>query len=131
MASTTKSGEVVRREMVCISCPIGCRLTVTVSGEVITVEGNRCARGEVYGTEEMRSPKRVVTATMATDSERIPRLPVRTTAALPKELIDGLLNEIYGRRVPLPVRRGEIIIQDYRGTGIDVVAARSITRDSA
>ncbi len=115
-----------RREIVCISCPIGCRLVVTARGDEITVEGNRCNRGEVYGREEMLSPKRVVTATIATDSERIPRLPVRTTTALPKEEIDELLNEIYRKRVTLPVRRGDVIFKDFHGTGVDVVAARTI-----
>lgn len=116
-----------RKELVCISCPIGCRLTVAVDGEAVTVTGNQCPRGEVYGTEEMLSPRRVVTATVATGSPVIPRLPVRTTAPLPKEHIGSLLNRAYGLVVPLPVRKGQIVVEDIMGTGIDLVASRDLS----
>ncbi len=113
-------------EMVCISCPIGCRLTVKLEGETVTVAGNKCPRGEVYGTEEMLSPRRVVTATVATGSPSIPRLPVRTTGALPKENIDELLNRAYRLTVAPPVTKGQVIIRDIMGTGIDLVSSRDI-----
>jgi len=56
----------MERKLVCISCPLGCRLTVTWEDERdITVKGNRCAKGESYAQEEILAPKRVVTATVA------------------------------------------------------------------
>lgn len=122
------------REMICIACPIGCRLTVkrvgngavdTGEGE-ISVTGNKCARGTVYGEEEYRAPKRMVTCTCPTGSDQFPRLPVRTAAAIPKELIDDLLKELYRTTVPLPVKRGLPVLKDYRGTGVDVVATMSM-----
>lgn len=119
------------RELVCISCPIGCRLTVTLEGETVTVSGNQCPRGEVYGTEEMLAPRRVVTATVATDSSVVPRLPVRTTGPLPKEHIDELLNRAYHVTVELPVKRGQVIIGDVMGTGIDLVASRDLAAPHA
>lgn len=125
MSRSSKSGK-TKREMVCISCPIGCRLTVTLDGETVSVGGNKCQRGEVYGTEEMLSPRRVITATVATGSASVPRLPVRTTGALPKEYIDELLNRAYRLTVPPPVVRGQVIVHDIRGTGIDLVASRDL-----
>jgi len=114
------------RSLVCISCPIGCRLTVTEDPPgTITVTGNQCARGEVYGREEMLAPKRVVTATVLTDSGEVRRLPVKTTAPLPKELINGLLSALYRMRLPLPVRCGQVILHDVEGSGVDLVATRS------
>ncbi len=114
------------RSLVCISCPIGCRLTVVEDPPgTIAVSGNKCARGEVYGREEMLSPKRVVTATVLTDSSTMRRLPVKTTAPLAKELIPGLLSGLYRMRVPLPVRCGQVILHDLEGSGIDLVATRS------
>jgi len=48
---------VMERKMVCISCPLGCRLTVTWSeGSEVTVKGNRCAKGESYAREEILAP---------------------------------------------------------------------------
>jgi CxxC motif-containing protein len=55
----------MERNLVCISCPLGCRLTVAWEDERdITVTGNRCAKGESYAQEEILAPKRVVTATV-------------------------------------------------------------------
>ncbi len=116
----------MERKMVCISCPLGCRLTVTWSeGSEVTVKGNRCAKGESYAREEILAPKRVVTATVPLLEAAIRRLPVRTNAALPKEHIPALLNEMYRLEVRAPVRRGQILLKDFQGTGVDLVAARS------
>lgn len=116
------------KEMICISCPIGCHLTVRATDdEKIVVKGNKCARGKEYGEEEYRAPKRMVTCTCATGSDQFPRLPVRTVTALPKELIDDLLEELYRLTVALPVKRGQTVISDFRGTGVDVIATMSLT----
>lgn len=116
--------------MICISCPIGCRLTVTVSKSSegtpdIAVSGNACPRGIIYGREEALSPKRVVTATVRLSGGRFERLPVKTSAPLPKEYIGKLLEELYSMKVTSPVSTGTVIMQDVFGTGIDVVATRS------
>ena len=37
------------KSFICINCPLGCPLTVTVeNGEVKSVTGNTCKRGELY-----------------------------------------------------------------------------------
>ena len=42
-------GTVTTRELTCIGCPMGCPLIVTMeAGEVISVTGNTCKRGDVY-----------------------------------------------------------------------------------
>ncbi|HUX13723.1 MAG TPA: DUF1667 domain-containing protein, partial [Spirochaetia bacterium] len=82
-------------EMICISCPIGCRLSITRHGEVIVVRGHQCPRGEAYGVAEVRAPRRIVTATVATTSALMPRLPVRTTDALPLQHVPELLDMAY------------------------------------
>ena len=94
------------------------------------MSGNRCPRGEIYGREEMLSPRRVVTATVRTDAEEARRLPVKTTAALPREWIDELLAELYRMEVRLPIGRGEVIIPNVKGSGIDVVATRTFRRST-
>ena len=81
-------------EMVCIACPIACRLTVTTSGPGdISVSGNRCPRGEAYGSEEIRAPRRILTAVVPTDSPQFPCAPVRTDHAIDRGLVKRLLSE--------------------------------------
>jgi CxxC motif-containing protein len=116
-----------KKEMICISCPIGCHLTVTLDdNEEIHVTGNKCKRGEQYGREELLAPKRVVTATVRVDSSQVRRLPVKTDTALPKEHINDLLNELYRLTISPPVKLGDPIIENIEGTGVNLVASRSI-----
>jgi len=131
------------QEMICITCPIGCHLSIEkISDEEISVTGNKCQRGAQYAREELLSPKRVVTATCrlkqlsnqtatvgqaAADSLYKPRrVPVRTAKAFPKERIPELLTLLYQHEVSLPVERGQVIIPDALGTGIDVIAERTM-----
>lgn len=113
--------------MICISCPIGCRLSVQwEEGAEIRVSGNQCDKGESYGREEALSPKRVVTATVRMKGSPLPRLPVKTSRPLPKEHITALLQEAYLLELEPPVWRGQIVMKDFRGTGIDLVATRTV-----
>jgi CxxC motif-containing protein len=121
----------MKRNLVCISCPLGCRLTVTWEDESdITVTGNKCAKGESYAHEEILAPKRVVTATVAVAGRTVTsaprRLPVKTSAPLLKEHIPALLNELYGMEVEAPLRCGDVLLKDIAGTGVDLVATRSL-----
>ena len=56
---------VTTRELTCIGCPMGCLLTVTMeAGEVISVTGNTCKRGDIYARKEVTNPTRIVTSTV-------------------------------------------------------------------
>ena len=58
-------GTVTTRELTCIGCPMGCPLTVTMeAGEVISVTGNTCKRGDIYARKEVTNPTRIVTSTV-------------------------------------------------------------------
>ena len=124
-------------ELTCIVCPIGCSLVVDGVADnpsAITVTGNNCPRGAVYAQEEICFPKRVVTATCAltgSGSYGLRRVPVKTSVPCPKEKIPQLLSDIYSVKISLPVSAGDIIIADWKGCGIDVVASRSIAPCSA
>ena len=48
----------------CIVCPIGCHLEAEVSdsGEILSVSGNTCKRGETYIRDEVTNPRRTLTS---------------------------------------------------------------------
>lgn len=117
------------KEMICIVCPVGCHLQVSTEGEEIKVTGNRCSRGEEYAREEMLSPKRVVTATCRLEHPQHPRLPVKTDTALPFEQIEALLSEVYSLSIKPPVRAGQVLIEDFAGSGVNLVASRTIQKE--
>ena len=127
------------RELTCITCPIGCRLTVTgaPSGaeEELSVSGNRCPRGAAYAREELLAPKRTVTATIrsrhgtgaSVGGSGTRRIPCRTDAPFPKERVAELLSLIYSVEASLPVEMGQVLIADALGLGINVVATRTLS----
>ena len=118
------------RSLTCIVCPIGCSLEADEDpGGIVSVTGNRCPRGEVYAQEELRSPKRTVTATCQIDREAasVRRIPVKTAVPCPREKIPALLDDIYKLKVSPPVKAGDVLIKDWKGEGINVVATRTIT----
>lgn len=121
-------------ELICITCPMGCHLSIDrESGGNLAVTGNRCPRGVKYAFEELLAPKRMVSATasVAGGGSRhglgdIARLPVRSTAAYPKQEVPELLAAIYALDVELPVARGDVLIHDFKGSGVDVIATRTL-----
>lgn len=122
-------------ELICITCPRGCHLSIerSAKGE-IEVSGNRCPRGAVYAREELTAPRRTVTATVKLagrekdlSSYKPRRVPVRTVGPVPKEKIGELLAAVYALQVSPPVARGDVLMKDALGTGVDVIATRSIS----
>ncbi|MDR3322273.1 MAG: DUF1667 domain-containing protein [Synergistaceae bacterium] len=115
------------RKYTCITCPMSCDLEVAEgeSGK-LEVSGNQCDRGRVYAENEHRVPMRVITTTIRIEGAQIPLLPVIGTAPVPKGLLLDCLRVLYGLKVVSPVRMGDVVARDILGTGVDVVAARSL-----
>ena len=118
----------MKRQMICICCPVGCRLEVDAARNGINVAGNRCPRGEAYGVEEVTAPKRVVTAVVRSNSAVLHYIPVRTNRPLPKEKAPRLLAALYGLSVKVPVTAGAVALTDFEHTGVDVIFTRSIEK---
>lgn len=117
----------MKKEMLCLSCPVGCLLTVTGgTGGELSVSGNQCPKGEEYAREEIRSPSRIVTTTCSIKDGVVPRLPVRTDKPLPLEHIDALLQELHALEIEAPVHRGDRIISNFKATHINVTASLSV-----
>ena len=113
------------RELVCIVCPKGCRLRVDEEND-FAVTGNSCPRGAQYGREECTNPTRVVTSTVAVSGGVHPRCPVKTKAPIPKSKMFDVMAALDGLVIPAPVALGQVIVPDVCGTGVDIVATRSV-----
>ena len=116
------------RELTCINCPLGCALTVTIDGGVVTVTGNTCPRGEAYGKKEVTDPTRIVTSTVPVTGGDIARVPVKTASDIPKGKIFAVMEEIHKVHADAPVAIGDVLLHDAAGTGVDIVAARDVDR---
>ncbi len=117
------------RNLICINCPLGCPLTVTLeNGEVVKVEGNTCKRGEIYAKKEVTAPTRTVTSTVRAIGGERPVVAVRTKTDVPKSKIFAVMEAINAAEIETPVRIGDVVIENVCGTGVDVVASASLQR---
>lgn len=118
-----------QHNLICINCPLGCALTVTMEdGKVTQVFGNTCPRGDTYARKEMTNPTRTVTSTIRVSNGHLPVVSVKTASDIPKEKITDVMNTIRGITVPAPVRIGDVLLPDAAGTGVSVVATKEIRR---
>ena len=117
------------RELICISCPMGCRLTVKLEGnEVVSVTGNTCPRGEEYARKECTNPERILTSTVKNNGAVHRVLPVITDREIPLGKLFEAMEAIRKVEVDAPVKEGDILIEDILGTGANVIASRSMDR---
>ena len=79
------------RELTCIVCPVGCRVTVEVDGEEMRITGNGCKRGEAYCRQEVTCPVRTVTSLVAVEGGEHPLCPVKTARPVPREKVPEVL----------------------------------------
>ena len=109
------------KTMPCIVCPLGCELTavITDDGDVV-VSGNQCKRGAEYARTECRSPMRMLTTTMLTDSGEL--LPVKTSHPIPKDMLMEAMKIINKAQVSLPVHCGDVIMKNIGSLNADIVA---------
>lgn len=114
-------------EMVCIVCPRGCRIKAVRGADgSVAVTGNGCPRGLEYARTEFSAPRRMITSTVAVASGSLKRLPVITSAPVPKERIFDVMTEISRVRVSAPVSLNQIVLPDILGLGVDILAARDL-----
>ena len=113
------------KELICISCPNGCHLTVDEENGY-HVSGAKCERGEEYGKNEILHPVRTVTSTVRISGAAYPRLPVKTDRPIDKDKIFAVMELLSGVDVCSPVEAGQVIVPDLFGTGVSIVACRSM-----
>lgn len=119
----------MKKDMVCIVCPIGCRITVTKDDNNplgYNVTGNTCKRGVDYGIKELTNPTRVLTSTVKIKNAHLKRLPIKTNGAIPKEMNFECMRVINEVEVEAPIKVGDVIVKNILETGIDLVASRSM-----
>ncbi len=116
-----------KRELICIGCPMGCQLTVSMeNGEVSEVKGNTCPRGDIYARKEVVNPTRIVTSTIKITGGDKERVSVKTASDIPKDKIFEVMKDIDAARVEAPAHIGDVLIRNVAGTGVNVIATREV-----
>ena len=114
------------QELVCIVCPLGCKLTVERTGDEYSVKGNICKRGIDYAIEELTHPTRMLTSTVKLTQSQHVRLPVHSSAPIPKDLIFDAMKKINTCMAKAPIKVGDIVIKNILDTGVNICSSRTI-----
>ena len=115
------------KDIVCTVCPTGC--TITVEGEngtVTKIEGYSCPRGKAYAESEFISPVRILTSTAKVKNAKTPLVAVRSKTPVPKDKLCACMDEIRKLELSAPIKRGDVLIRNICGTGVDIIASGEV-----
>ena len=116
-----------QRILTCIGCPLGCLVTVELeNGEVVSVTGNTCKRGDDYARKEVTTPTRIVTSTVRVTGGNAPTVSVKTKSDIPKDKIFDCAKALKEVNVTAAVSIGDVVLENVAGTGVDVVATKAV-----
>lgn len=111
-------------ELVCVECPVGCALKVRVeNGKAVSVEGNSCLRGKLYGETEVVSPMRTVTSTVRANNGKM--VSVKTEKPVKKEDVFYVMEKIKKASCVIPCRVGDIVIENIVD-GVNLIATTTV-----
>jgi CxxC motif-containing protein len=119
----------MKKEMICIGCPMGCYLSVDYDETTIHgVTGNRCKVGLTYAEKEISNPERTLTTTVKVKNGNLPLVSVRTNKPIPKNKIFDTMDLLAKIELDAPIKIGEPIVKNIFDTGVDVVATKNISK---
>ena len=110
--------------LTCVLCPVGCELSVERAGEGLDVRGAQCDKGAGFASNEVLRPRRNLATSVPLAGTADRMISVRLSAPVARDLIFPILAEIGRLRPESPVGRGQVLIKDVLGTGVDVIATR-------
>ena len=115
------------RDFICIGCPLGCPLTVTIEyNKVTSVSGNTCPKGEAYARKEVTNPTRIVTSTVCVEGGTAPMVSCKTASDIPKEKIFAVTDALKTIIAKAPIAIGDVLLADAAGTGVDIIATKNV-----
>lgn len=114
--------------MICIRCPKGCEIRAEVGDDnsINSITGNSCSLGKQYAESEITDPRRMVCSTVKLiGSSEYPLVACKTKDSIPKALINAVMKEINSTEIKIPVKIGDVLIENVANTGVDVVATQN------
>ena len=119
--------------MCCTTCPSGCALKVMIdNNEVVSVEGNNCPRGEKFAHKEWINPERMLTSTVyAVINGKELLIPVKSKEPIPRKIMTEAMKEIQEIEVNAPVKMGDVIKENLAGSGVELVACKTVKQEFA
>jgi len=116
----------MEKNLVCIVCPMGCRLKATGTVDDLKVSGNTCEKGATYAHNEITNPVRMVCTTVRIKGGIHKVIPVKTDKPIPDKYKLEVVKAVKNIVLASPVKMGDIVISDLFGTGVNIVTERDM-----
>ena len=121
--------DVEKKHFTCVICPLGCEIDVELqNGKVVSMEGNKCQKGEEFVSQELEEAMRILTTTVSIKGAKWAMLPVRTDKPIPKRLLSKVIEQLADIELHAPVKMYHVIVKDVAGTDASVIATRNMKR---
>lgn len=115
------------RPFTCIICPNGCEMEAHIeNGQLASLTGATCPRGEGYVRQELTDPRRTIASSALVIGGALPLVSVRLTHPVPKDRLFDVMAEIRKLRLTAPVALGQCLIPNVLGLGSDVIATKNV-----
>ena len=117
------------KELVCNLCPVHCKMSIEYSrwgDQIKNVYGSRCSRGYEYIRNYRIDQQCMLPTSVRLRGSSDNRLPVNSDAPIPKTMVTEVMNVIKTVEVEVPIKSGEIILENILNTGVNIVAAKSM-----
>ena len=89
------------KELVCVNCPKGCRIIVTMEDKkILSIKGYSCEN-------------------------------VMSNGPIPLERMEEAMEEVRKIHVDAPVKMNQVLVSHFLGTDVDLIASRSMTKKEA
>ncbi|MBQ7121017.1 MAG: DUF1667 domain-containing protein [Clostridia bacterium] len=114
----------MQKNIICVACPMGCAVTVEIAenGDILSVTGNTCKRGDAYARAECTNPVRSLATTVKVNGGIHNVVPCKSAGSLPKDKIMECMKIINAAQAEAPVSLGDVLVSNILDTGIDIVA---------
>ena len=116
----------MEKNLVCILCPMGCRLKITGAIDDLQVSGNTCKKGITYAHDEITNPVRTICTTVKIKGGTHSVIPVKTDKPIPEKYKLEVVKAINNIELKSPVKTGDLIVSNLFGTGVNIVAERDM-----
>jgi CxxC motif-containing protein len=117
----------MRREYTCIICPVGCDMVAEIEdNEMVSLVGNKCAKGRVYVQQELTNPIRTIATSVLVKGGELPVASVRLSKPVPKASLFKVMAEAKKVILLAPVRIGQVVLKDIAGTGADLIVTKHV-----
>lgn len=117
----------MEKSLVCIQCPHGCSLIVSLNNDRINeIKGGKCKKGIQYARQEIENPQRVLTSAISTRNLDMRQAPVKTDKPIPKNQIFAAMKEIRKFVLEKPADINEILIKNFLNLDCNLIVTRRV-----